>query len=66
MNIGAYSSKPNANLFRKEEISRGYACCRFGSKTFSDAILSLDTFRNSCQALESGGAALINDISAGI
>jgi dihydropteroate synthase len=67
IDIGAYSSKPNAEFVSEnEEISRIVPVVDLVLKHFPDTILSIDTFRSEVArvTLESG-AALINDISAG-
>lgn len=67
IDIGAYSSKPNAEFIsEKEELNRIIPVVKSIIKEFPDALLSIDTFRSSvAQACIENGAALINDISAG-
>ncbi len=67
IDIGAYSSKPNAEFVsEKEEISRVVPVVDLVLKHFPDTILSIDTFRSEvARATLENGAALINDISAG-
>ncbi|MCG9793629.1 dihydropteroate synthase [Flavobacterium algicola] len=66
IDIGAYSSKPNADFVsEKEEINRVAPVVELILKNFPDAMLSIDTFRSEVAkvAIENG-AAVINDISA--
>ena len=68
IDIGAYSSKPNAEFVsEQEEIIRIAPVVDLVLKHFPDTMLSIDTFRSEVAkiALESG-AAIINDISAGM
>ncbi len=67
IDIGAYSSKPNAEFVsEKEEISRVVPVVDLVLKHFPDTILSIDTFRSEvARATIESGAALINDIAAG-
>lgn len=67
IDIGAYSSKPNAEFVTQgEEISRIVPIVKLISKQFPDAILSIDTFRSEVAKIcIENGAAIINDISAG-
>ncbi len=67
IDIGAYSSKPNAEFVsEEEELSRIIPVVKALIKEFPKAILSIDTFRSSvAQECLNNGAALINDISAG-
>ncbi|HKO75836.1 MAG TPA: dihydropteroate synthase [Flavobacterium sp.] len=67
IDVGAYSSRPNAEFVsEEEEISRIIPVVNLLQRHFPETILSIDTFRaevaKSC--IESG-AAIINDISAG-
>lgn len=67
VDIGAYSSKPNAEFVSEsEEIARILPALKSVLKQFPDIIVSIDTFRSEVarQCLENG-AAIINDISAG-
>ena len=67
IDIGAYSSRPNADFVsEKEEIRRMESVMKILSKEFSDVLFSIDTFRSEVAktALDNGGS-LINDISAG-
>ena len=67
IDVGAYSSKPNANFVsEKEEISRILPVINLILKEFPQTILSIDTFRSKVAKIAiENGAALINDISAG-
>lgn len=67
VDIGAYSSRPNAkHISAKEEKERMIPTLSFLVKEFPQAIFSVDTFRASIakQAIETG-AHIINDISGG-
>ncbi|SHM25200.1 dihydropteroate synthase [Flavobacterium xinjiangense] len=67
IDIGAYSSKPNAEFVsEEEEISRIVPAINLILKHFPEAILSIDTFRSEvAKASIENGAAIVNDISAG-
>jgi len=67
IDIGAYSSKPNAEFVsQEEELIRIIPLVKAILKEFPEALLSIDTFRSSvAQECLNNGAALINDISAG-
>jgi len=67
IDIGAYSSRPNAtHISEDEELKRILPIVNLILNEFQDALLSIDTFRSKAakQCVENG-AALINDISAG-
>lgn len=67
IDVGAYSSKPNAAFVsEEEEIQRLVPIVDLLINEFPEIILSIDTFRSNVaeKAIESG-AAIINDISAG-
>lgn len=67
IDVGAYSSKPNAHyVSEEEELARILPIIDLILKEFPEILLSIDTFRSAIakQCIESG-AALINDISAG-
>ena len=67
IDIGAYSSKPNAEFVsEKEEIDRLLPVLNLILNKFPETIISIDTFRSEVAkvAIENG-AAIINDISAG-
>jgi len=67
IDVGAYSSKPNAEFVsEEEEISRIIPVVNVLQKHFPDILLSIDTFRSAvAKACIENGAAIINDISAG-
>jgi dihydropteroate synthase len=67
IDIGAYSSKPNAEFVsEEEELIRIIPIVKSILKEFPETLLSIDTFRSSvAQECINNGAALINDISAG-
>lgn len=67
IDIGAYSSKPNAEFVsEEEELIRIIPIVKSILKEFPETLLSIDTFRSSvAQECLNNGAALINDISAG-
>ncbi|WP_405296091.1 dihydropteroate synthase [Algibacter sp. Ld11] len=67
IDIGAYSSRPNADhVSEAEELKRILPIVELLTTTFPEIFISIDTFRSEVakQAIETG-AALINDISAG-
>ena len=67
VDIGAYSSRPNAeHISEAEELKRLLPIIEIIVKEFPEITISTDTFRSEVakQSIESG-AALINDISAG-
>jgi dihydropteroate synthase len=67
VDLGAYSSRPNAeNISSAEELNRMLHVVELLLKKFPDILLSIDTFRSEIakRCLEAG-AAMINDISAG-
>jgi dihydropteroate synthase len=67
IDIGAYSSKPSAELVSEvEELNRILPVVKLIVSHFSEAILSIDTFRSEiAKVCIENGAAIINDISAG-
>jgi dihydropteroate synthase len=67
IDVGAYSSKPNAEFVsEEEEISRIIPVVNLLQKHFPEALLSIDTFRAGvAKGCIENGAAIINDISAG-
>lgn len=67
IDIGAYSSKPNAEFVsEQQEVSRIVPVVDLILKRFPETILSIDTFRSEvAKASIETGAAIINDISAG-
>lgn len=67
IDVGAYSSRPNADhVSEDEELHRILPIVHLILKHFPETLLSIDTFRSTIakQCIEAG-AALINDISAG-
>ena len=67
IDIGAYSSKPNADfVLEEEEIARIIPVVGLVLKHFPETLLSIDTFRSEVAKVSiENGAAIINDISAG-
>ncbi len=67
IDLGAYSSRPNADhISEEEELSRILPVVKLLIKEFSEILLSVDTFRSHiAKACIEEGAALINDISTG-
>lgn len=67
IDIGGYSSKPNAEFVtEEEELDRIVPVVQSILKQYPEAILSIDTFRSAvAAACIENGAAIINDISAG-
>lgn len=67
IDVGAYSSKPNAEFVSEgEEIARIIPVVNLLQKHFPDILLSIDTFRAEvAKRCIENGAAIINDISAG-
>lgn len=68
IDIGAYSSRPNAeHTSPEEEMQRLRTGLEILNRNHPDAIISVDTFRAEVarQCVEEYGAAIINDISAG-
>ena len=67
IDLGAYSSKPNAELVsEEEEMARLIPVLQSVLKHFPETMLSIDTFRsNVAQKSLDLGVAMINDISAG-
>ncbi|WP_447636664.1 dihydropteroate synthase [Flavobacterium microcysteis] len=67
IDIGAYSSKPNAEFVSEaEEIGRILPVIDLLIKVFPEIIISVDTFRSEvAKAAIEHGAAIINDIAAG-
>ena len=67
IDIGGYSSRPNAeHISEKEELQRVIPVINMVIDRFPDALISIDTFRSKVAkyAVQSG-ACMINDISAG-
>ncbi len=67
IDIGAYSSKPNAEFVcEDEEMNRLLPVVELVLKSFPETIISIDTFRsNVAQKAIENGASIVNDISAG-
>jgi dihydropteroate synthase len=67
IDIGAYSSRPNADhISEKEELDRILPVIRSILKEFSNILISADTFRSEVAKQSiNAGACMINDISAG-
>ena len=68
IDLGAYSSRPNAlDVSESEEMQRLRNALQIIRRELPDAILSIDTFRADVarMCVEEYGAAIINDISAG-
>lgn len=68
IDIGAYSSKPNADFVTEvEETHRMVPVVELVLKHFPDTLISVDTFRASvAKAAVESGAAIVNDIAAGM
>ena len=68
IDIGAYSSRPDAqNISTEEEASRLKKALTLLNKEMPEAVISVDTFRADIakMCVEENGVAIINDISAG-
>lgn len=67
IDIGAYSSKPNAEFVsEEEELERILPVVKLLVKVFPKIIISIDTFRSKIAKMTiEAGASIINDISAG-
>jgi dihydropteroate synthase len=68
IDVGAYSSRPDAtDVSEEEEMRRLIPVLTRLQKNFPDVIVSLDTFRSEIarKAVENYGVAIINDISGG-
>jgi len=68
IDIGAYSSKPNADFVSEnEEMQRIIPVVELVLKHFPETMISIDTFRAKvAESCINSGAAMINDISAGL
>lgn len=68
IDIGAYSSKPNAEFVsEQEELDRIVPIVELVLKHFPDTLISVDTFRAGvAKACVESGAAIVNDIAAGM
>lgn len=67
IDVGGYSSKPNAEeVTEEQELQRILTVVQNIIKEFPNTVISIDTFRSKvAQAAVENGAAIINDISAG-
>ena len=68
IDIGAYSSRPDAqNISTEEEAARLKKALTLLNKEMPEAVISVDTFRADIakMCVEEHGVAIINDISAG-
>lgn len=67
IDVGAYSSRANAeHISEEEELKRIVPIIELLLKTFPEILLSIDTFRSRvAKACIESGASMINDISAG-
>ena len=68
IDVGAYSSKPNAAFVsEKEELVRLLPIIELLIENFPDILISVDTFRSQvAQKAIQKGAVIVNDISAGM
>ncbi len=67
LDIGAYSSRPNAShISEEEEINRLVPFIDLLKKQYSECVISIDTFRSKvAEVAVQHGAHIINDISGG-
>lgn len=67
IDVGAYSSRPNANHIEEEiELKRIIPVIKLIIKEFPEILVSVDTFRSEvARKCIEAGACMINDISAG-
>lgn len=67
IDIGAYSSRPNADVVSEDvELQRILPLVEQVIKTFPETLISIDTFRSKvAKCCIEAGAVMINDISAG-
>jgi dihydropteroate synthase len=67
LDIGAYSTRPNAQeISIEEELKRAIPVIKLLRKEFPQAVISIDTFRsNVAENAIDEGASIINDISGG-
>ena len=69
IDLGAYSSRPNADhISAEEEMNRLRKALKVINLNFPEAVLSVDTFRSDVakMCVEEYGVAIINDIAAGM
>lgn len=68
IDVGAYSSKPNADFVTEtEELNRMVPVVELLMKHFPEVLISVDTFRAAvAKASIESGAAIVNDIAAGL
>lgn len=68
IDVGAYSSRPNADhVSETDELKRILPIVELVLKAFPETLLSIDTFRsNVAKQCVEAGACMINDISAGM
>lgn len=69
IDLGAYSSRPNADhISAEEEMNRLKKALKIINQHFPNAVLSVDTFRADVakMCVEEYGVAIINDIAAGM
>jgi dihydropteroate synthase len=67
IDVGAYSSRPNADhVSELDELKRILPIIQLILKTYPDTLISIDTFRSEvAKQCVNSGATMINDISAG-
>ncbi len=67
VDVGAYSSRPNAeHISEEEELRRIVSIVELLIKSFPEIMLSIDTFRSEvAKKCVEAGVSIINDISAG-
>ena len=67
LDIGAYSSRPNAvHISEEEEINRLLPFIESLNREYPECVISIDTFRSKvAEAAVQSGAHIINDISGG-
>ena len=67
IDVGAYSSRPNAkHISEEEELNRILPIIKLLSKEFKNILISVDTFRsNIAKQCIDNGVSMVNDISAG-
>jgi dihydropteroate synthase len=68
IDVGGYSSRPGAShISKKEEGRRVIRAIKLINREFSNAVISVDTFRSeiALEAVMGSGAHMINDISGG-